>query len=371
MSRGIQGTKYQFVEKSKKFHGDKYDYSLVEYKNLNTPVKIICPEHGVFEQTPLLHSNRCGCPECSNKVKNTEHFIRKANEIHNNKYDYSKSVYVDAKTPITIICPIHGEILQKSRSHLTGCGCQKCGREKAIESIAYSKDEFIKKVSVLHKNKYDYSLANYNGIDKKIKIICPTHGVFEQTPNSHIKHGCPHCGHKKSSESRFYTKEFFIQKAIEFHGDTYDYSKVVYVNSKSKVIITCKTHGDFLQTPRNHMVGNGCPSCKTSKGENYIRDFLKNNKIKFEPQKKFPGCRYKNLLSFDFYLTNLNACIEYDGEQHYKPIKGRGGEVAYKEIKKRDSIKTKFCKQNSIPLLRIKYNENIEKKLENFLEKLF
>lgn len=226
--------------------------------------------------------------------------------------------------------------------------------------------KFIEKAKIVHENKYDYSLAEYKDSITKIKIICPEHGIFEQNPNGHLSGcGCYICGGTK----KLTTKEF-IKKATEVHGNKYDYSLVDYKNNETKVKIICRKHGIFEQTPAAHYrVKCGCPLCKISKGENKIVKFLIENNIDFERQKTFLECTNINLLPFDFYILKHNLCIEYDGEQHFKPIDIFGGKTAFEELKKRDEIKTNYCIKNNIKLLRIKYNENIENILkENLIE---
>jgi len=196
-------------------------------------------------------------------------------------------------------------------------------------------------------------------------IICKIHGEFKQTPDSHLKgRGCFECsGRKKHS-----TKEI-IKKFKNIHNDKYDYTKVIYKNYDSKVKIICKKHGEFKQAPKHHINGSGCPGCRQSLGENKIETILKNKQVEFDRQKRFDECKYKYTLPFDFYLKKTNTCIEYDGEQHFKSIKRFGGNKGLKIRKKRDRIKNKFCKKNNIELLRIRFDENLEKKLLNFLKK--
>lgn len=120
-------TKEKFIEKAKLIHGDKYDYSSVEYVNAMTPVKIICPEHGEFWQTPNNHLRGCRCPRDSfNRRMDTNDFVTKAKLVHGDKYDYSKVEYVNSKTKICIICPEHGEFWQQPSMHLRGHGCPEC-----------------------------------------------------------------------------------------------------------------------------------------------------------------------------------------------------------------------------------------------------
>jgi len=352
--------KNDFIRKSKEIHDDKYDYSLVDYKNNKTKVKIICKEHGIFEQTPNNHLNNHGCPFCKGGVQlNNDIFIKKSKEIHgDNKYDYSLVNYISSHIKIKIICKEHGVFEQYPYCHLLGYGCNKCSNKYKYDNI-----EFIKKSIEVHGDKYDYSLVNYINSQKKVKIICHKHGVFEQNATSHIQgSGCFKC----YIESRKIGKDEFIKRSIEKHGDKYDYSLVKYENIYTKVKIICKEHGIFKQKPHSHLQGYGCSKCNDSRGEKEISSYLINNNIKYEQQYKFNECKFINALPFDFYLIDYNICIEYDGLQHFKPIEYFGGEKTFNKIKINDKIKNKYCMDNNIKLIRIKYNENIQKKL-NFL----
>jgi very-short-patch-repair endonuclease len=162
---------------------------------------------------------------------------------------------------------------------------------------------------------------------------------------------------------KFFTTEEFIGKSKLKHDNKYDYSLVEYKNLRSKVKIICPVHGVFEQKADAHKDGNGCFRCNDSKGEKEIALILEEMKIKYYREFSFKECSYKDILYFDFYLPELNILIEYDGEQHYKPIKYLGGEERYLEQKKKDEIKNNFCFKNNITLLRIKYNEDIREKL--------
>jgi hypothetical protein len=202
--------KEKFVEKSIKIHGDRYDYSLLGNNISNKEkIKIICNIHDIFEQRASNHLSDHGCRLCSRNEKlTTEKFIKKANEIHNNFYDYSKSVYINAHVKLTIICPVHGDFKQRPQEHLKGYRCSKC-----LNKID-CKEKFIEKAIEIHGDKYDYSLIDYKKSQNKIKILCKKHNIiFEQTPNNHIskKHNCPECGRlarrlariKQVSEDKF------------------------------------------------------------------------------------------------------------------------------------------------------------------------
>ena len=156
----------KFIEEANILHDNKYDYSKFTYINAKTKSIIICPEHGEFLKDPHHHlrkiSKYSGCLLCNKEVSNNERiikynieFIKKANKLHNNKYDYSKFNYTNAKTKSIIICPIHGEFLQCSDGHLTGRGCKKCSIISISDFHRKSNDEFIKEANIIHKNKYD------------------------------------------------------------------------------------------------------------------------------------------------------------------------------------------------------------------------
>ena len=284
-------------------------------------------------------------------------FIEKSNLIHSNKYDYSLVDYKNNKTKVKIICPIHGIFEQTPYHHI----CRKQGCSKCSKKYKPNTKEFIDKCLKIHENRYDYSLVDYKNNKTKIKIICPIHGVFEQYPYAHLKkkQGCNLC-YKKNMFDDIYT---FIEKSNLIHNNKYDYSLTNYINSKTKVKIICPKHGVFEQIPNDHINGSGCPKCKESIGEKIIRDILDWKNVFYQCQKSFDNCKNINKLTFDFYLPKYNICIEYDGEQHYKPIEFFGGSISLKKQKIRDGIKTRFCKENDIKLIRIGYNENINEKL--------
>lgn len=343
-----------------------------------------------------------------------EDFLKKANEIHNNKYDYSKVEYVNNKTKICIICPVHGEFWQLPCNHLKGCGCQKCSNEKRHvrtteefifdakkvhgDKYDYSKtdltnkdeegkviitckkhgdfkqlpsnhlqgkgcyecsrpkrlttEECVRRAKLVHGDKYDYSKLEYKGYNEPITVICPIHGEFKTTVDNHIRLGteCKYCSHRSFK----YTTEEFIEEAKKIHGDKYDYSKVEYVDKNTPIIIICKKHGEFKQIPSDHIYNkSGCPFCKTSKLEEKIKNILTNNNIEFEYQKKFDWLGRQSL---DFYLTKYNTAIECQGEQHYKLVDfgNKGIEWAtsnLEKVKELDKRKLNLCYENNVKLI--------------------
>lgn len=222
-------------------------------------------------------------------------------------------------------------------------------------------EEYVKKCQATHGDRYDYNNVRYVHSDTKVAIICKVHGLFQQWPSDHRRgFGCPQCSGKAK-----HTTESFIELARSVHGELYDYSTVVYEGMNALINITCRKHGIFQAKPTWHVHGTqiGCPVCNASKGEIRVEEVLKQIGVAFEKQKTFKGCRGR----FDFYIPSINLCIEYDGAQHFSVNQQRSRDLnerqqMFEDIKRRDSVKNKYCKEKGIDLLRINYTQysNIE-----------
>lgn len=193
MTTRFAKTTEQFIIEAKNLHGDKYDYSNTVYVNSNTKVDILCKKHGVFSMRPGAHiHSRQGCRRCSDEAKQltTEQFVAKARKVHGDLYDYSQVVYTHNKVPVDIMCPTHGLFKQKPNDHLCGTQCPKCATNAPLTT-----EEFITNAQRVHGKRYDYSKAVYKGVKHKLAILCPKHGEFLQTPDSHVhqQNGCPRC----------------------------------------------------------------------------------------------------------------------------------------------------------------------------------
>ncbi len=268
---GKRKTTEEFITDAIKVHGDKYDYSLVEYISAHNNVIIKCKIHGNFTQEANNHLHGCGCDICGKiKIANTQRksnsvFIMDAIAVHGDRYDYSFVKYISTHSIINIRCIDHNFIFkQQPANHLCGQGCPKCSSEaSAIKQSNKAKDEFIQKAIIIHNGKYDYSLAEYITAHTNVNIICNIHGKFPQSPTSHLNgNGCPICGNivQGINKSARY-KAIFSKRANIIHNDKYDYSLVEYISAKQDVNIICKIHGIFPQAPSNHLCGSGCPSC--------------------------------------------------------------------------------------------------------------
>jgi very-short-patch-repair endonuclease len=342
-----------FIEKSKQIHGDKYDYSNVDYINVKTKIIIVCNSCKIsFSQVPNTHLCGHGCRKCANKLSSdkkrihtTESIVQKAKEIHGDKYEYSNVEYTGIDNKIIIICKEHGEFEQSPDCHINRQnGCGKCGVIKRAKNKMISPDEIIKKAKDTHGNKYDYSKVEYHGIYNKIIIICKEHGEFEQSANSHIRgSGCTEC------VRNIWTTDKFIEKSKEKHGDKYDYSKVEYSGCDTNVIILCKKHNAFNQTPYNHLNGQGCSFC-VNKTEGKLYEKIQLLYPTIVTQFKQEWCKKIKNLPFDFCIKEYNVIIELDGAQHFQQISNWSSP---EEQFENDKYKEKCANDNGYSVIRI------------------
>ena len=341
-----------FLNLVNKKYNNKFDYSEVNYINTYTKIKIKCPIHGEFIQTPDSHINsKFGCPKCgkdvwNEKIRTTEEtFIENSKKVHGDKYDYSKVVYTTMTNKVEILCPRHGSFWQQPVLHsVYKTNCPKC----VIENGRTTNDEFIKKCNKIHHGKYDYTNTKYTKLPDLLEIGCPTHGPFKQLAHVHIGgSGCPKCGKEKVVKG----SDTFIAESVEIFGNRYNYDKVKYINNKTPVIITCKKHGDFKKRPQNHLYGGGCPRCIESSGERILAKLLDKYNINYVREYKIRDYKYR----FDFYLPDVNIYIEFNGKQHYHPVERFGGVRTLIKTKRNDQIKKRLVKNNGGKLITISY----------------
>ena len=305
-------TTEEFIQRAREVHGDKYDYSLSVYTTKKNKVKIICPKHGVFEQSPDGHLRGQGCPKCKGEklsreqMGTLEDFVERANKVHNNKYDYSKFVYNGMHSKSTIICPEHGEFIQEGANHLAGKGCPECAKRTIGEKCRLPQEQIIKLAKQIHPE-YDYSKSVYKGIEEDFNFICPVHGEVKLKARSLVYNGC------------------------------------------------------------------GCPRCHKSKGENLVENYLKHYNINYITQYKIKTpkeIRSSGYSYVDFYIPDYNLIIEFNGIQHYKPVERFGGQIVFESQQKRDQYIREYCNSNGIKLLEIPYNEiNVLQLIDKALNK--
>jgi len=300
-------TNEQFISRAIAVHGDRYDYSDVQYINSHIKVNIKCNTCGrYFRQTPNAHLNGANCPICGKYYMDSDMFKERASKIHNNKYNYDKTVYVSSKKKVIITCPIHGDFLQTPGSHVSGSGCPVCGKELNVASMRYTNDGFIEAARKVHGDKYDYDCVQYKNSSNKVLIGCRKHGYFLQEANSHLFGcGCPKCKRSIGEDK--------IALYLERNGIEYEDQYLIYNED-----LFCKNRRIFI----------------------------------------------------DFYIPGKNLFIEYNGAQHYKKLKHFEKRRPFEEQKSRDDAIKTYCRQHGIDLLEIPYTKlkNIDGVLDEALK---
>ncbi len=257
------------------------------------------------EAVPTLTDNAEG-NDIVHKNKAFEGYIIKANQMFNNKFDYSKFIYVNAKTKGIITCPTHGEFTQNMDKHTTknSKGCPNCWKDNkpyptwlgGKDIISF--DVFKEKANKIFQNQYEYDEESYSGLTKKTNICCKKHGIVKVLPVNFLKskRGCPKCGEEGRSVTKTKSSLSFLNKSQLLHDNKYDYPNIesLYKNRKSVVQIVCPKHGLFLKQAQKHLQGQGCFHCR-------IDSLVKNNIL--------VGGYSENLFSSKPELKNKPAII--------------------------------------------------------------
>ena len=279
----------EFIEQAKKIHNNKYDYSKVDYINNHTKICIICPVHGEFWQTPNSHLRGVGCKKCgrvytSKVLSKSEQFFNKANAAYGDKYDYSKSEYVNAHTKIVVTCNKHGDFLVTPHEHLRGNGgCNECKKESISKFRKLTTEKFIEKAKQIHGNKYDYSKSDYKGAFNEVCIICPKHGEFHQRANCHLNgEGCPKC---KVSKLESEIMNFLDEKRINYR---YDVRNIKWLNGLTidfylpdyNVAIECQGIQHFVPSDNKKSFFNEKKVCEVKRNDKIKKELCNKNGLK-------------------------------------------------------------------------------------------
>lgn len=319
MSHSKRSTTEKYIEKVVRKHGTRYDYSKVIYVHSMEPIEVICRQHGSFAIVASSHLTGRGCQKCGrDEAKGTtEEFITKAKELYGDRFDYSKTVYITLRTKIEIVCREHGSFKLYPYAHLTGNG----GCRTCSGNKPMTTEEYIQRARSLHGDLYDYSETCYISARKKVTISCSKHGNFQVTANEHIREDRASNCKKCVFDSNRLSNEVFITRAHEVHGDLYDYSLVDYRFSDQKVKILCRKHGLFEQIASIHMIGSGCAKCthRVSKKEKRWLDTLNIlNDFRQTTLRMKSGKRYQ----VDAYVPSTNTVYEFNGDYwHGNPAK--------------------------------------------------
>ena len=345
---------------------------LENYISLNTPISHKCLIHDIkWDSTPASILQGSGCSKCKAERLRDYHgftheeYVDKVKEA--NPTVEVIGTYINANTNIEHRCLIHNyKWIVSPYSILQGHGCKYCQSDKTSEKLAKTQEQYINELSL--KNPNIICLGEYKNSDISILHQCLRCGYKWETSPASILQGsdCPKCAHKLMGEQRRKTQEVYEQELYEVNPNLVCLEQ--YVLSTTPILHKCLIDGyEWRVTPGSLLQGHGCPKCNISKGEDIIEKWLISNQFDYVTQKRFDDCKDERVLPFDFYLPDSNTCIEYDGEQHYRPVDFFGGEEYYQYILKHDEIKNKYCEDNNIPLLRIPYYADVETELSNFL----
>ena len=361
----------ELIDEAKIIHNGFYDYSRIkDYKGVDAKNEIICPIHGVFQQSFYNHINkRCGCPKCG--IEKTKSHNKLPIEVVKTRiisygYEVPKDfIYVNNNTKIKLICKKHGEFKIRPGLLFKGERCKKCSFESVSNKLKISNEEFIKRIDSLYGDKLDTSLAIYKGNNKKVDIICKKHGLFQTTPYSLYQGiSCNECKKERLRLLKRKSQNQFLKESKEKYGDELLMDKAQYIDENTPILIGCKVHGYIWQLPKVHLKGNGCPLCSKSKLERHIEKQLINNKIEYQQEYKLPN----SLLRLDFYLPQYKCAIECQGKQHFEEVAHFGGNENFEITRERDKRKKILCNENKINL----FYYSADKKYTTFLdEKVF
>jgi hypothetical protein len=306
--------KEQFILDANKIHSNEFDYTISNYINKSTKINILCKFHGIFTQLPEKHLLGQKCPKCKGRI-NTHEFIAKANHIHNNLYDYSKTIYSKNDIDIIIICNYHGEFLKNPYQHLKGGGCPKC------KGCNLTINDFIIKCNGIYGNNiYDFTNSKYNGCSEKINIYCNNHKIFfDRLPTKLLNgHGCYECMKERKINNLKLTLDEFINKSKKIHGYIYDYSQVNYIDYYTNVMIICKKHNIFSIKPQYHLINKtGCPKCSKNNYSKKQIEWLKYMNIKYDTNIKHAlndGEVKIDKYLIDGFCEKNNICFEFNGD---------------------------------------------------------
>ena len=339
-----------------------YDLPIEKYVNNYTKIKHKCHKGHIYEQTPAKHLKGQSCPICNgNQKKTTEQYY---NECKDKGLDLPIEDYKGSLIKIKHMCNKGHIYEQAPNSHLHGAGCPKCGTKKQAKKITKTNDAYLQEC----KDKgLDLPIEDYVNGCTKIKHKCLKGHIYKQTPSHHLHgNGCPICANIKKSNAFLKTLKKYIQECKE---KGFDLPIEDYNGNKEKIKHTCSKGHVYYQTPSDHLQGIGCPICNESHGEKFIRNYLDKHNIKYESQKRFHGLKDKTYLSYDFYLSEYNTLIEYQGKQHYEECTYFGGKEKFQKQQYHDNLKREYAKNNGYKLLELHYSLDTQDKVDKYLKR--
>ena len=321
-----------FIARAKEIYGDLYTYPEgQEYKGNKVHLQIECREHGIFSKAPQEFLNKKqGCNVCGNSRKNAARKldpIKALQELtitfpsyENFRFD---GEYKHNTQKVMFKCPEHGEQAVILSFMRLGVGCPVCNIIAGLEKRRMKPEEFIKRATIVHSDRYDYSKTKYVKSTSKVIIGCVQHGDFEQEAESHLLGiGCAKCFFDSRKEVVLPFEEFKA-RAILAHKTKYTYAEETYKGTSERICITCPNHGQFWQLCNSHTAGSGCPKCSAtgSKGQKELHEFIVSLGIAARADYRFGVGR----LEVDSYLPEAKLAIEYDGLKWHSELHKKVG----------------------------------------------
>jgi len=295
-----------------------------------------------------------GCHMCNGVPRYTdETFKRKMKEI--NPMIDILGEYKRAHSKLEWRCKTClNKHMSKPNSLLSGNGCRICSTKETHDKQRKTTDEFKDEVYSIVGNDYKV-MSEYKGTEIKIELKHQKCGYsFDMTPHNFLGgQRCPECnGGVRRKTTKYFNEQ--VKKATNNEYEFVDQYKGNNKKVKFKHVLCGRT---FKTTPDSFLTQKtGCPYCFfMSKGELEVKRILEKHNIKFVQQKTFDDLKHEAKLRFDFYLTDFNYCIEYDGKQHFEPLEHWGGKKEFEKIRIRDSLKNNYCARKNINLLRVHY----------------
>ena len=331
-----------------------YDLPIEDYVNSITKIKHKCPNGHIYPQTPDNHLQGKGCPKCSGKYSYSpkEYY----NLCKEKGYDLPVEDYINNKTKINHKCSKGHIYPQKPNNHLQGQGCPTCKKKTPNEYLQECKDKGL-----------DLPVEDYIGANIKINHKCKRGHIYPQKPSMHITPnrltGCPKCNmiRKRKAPARY------IQ---ECKNKGLDLPIEDYIDNLTKINHICNKGHIYYQLPSSHLQGIGCPKCKESHGEKFIRNYLDKNNINYISQKKFKDLKDKTYLSYDFYLPDHNILIEYQGQQHFESVSfDSKNKTDLEKQQYHDKLKREYAKDNGYKLLELHYSLDTQDKVNKYLSR--
>lgn len=348
-----------------------------QYINNRTSIAHYCERHDIYwDALPSSVLSGGGCKQCcSEKIGNA---LRKSRQKYVDELAIKNPMlklvgeYINAKTATEHYCEIHQTIsLIEPSNALNSVGCRRCGIEARSNQRRKTQNEYINELAI--KNPTVKLTGEYINSTTPTQHYCEVHQNFwDISPNAALQgQGCQQCKNERIGNALRKSEVQYTNELATIHPNIVLCGK--YQNATLPTLHKCLIHNyEWSPAPTSLLSGHGCPKCNESKGEAQIELWLQRNKMISISQKRFFNCCDIKPLPFDFYVPDLNVCIEYQGEQHYRPVNfgGISDEEAcnnFLTTQRHDEIKRNYCTNNNIKLICIPYWENVDEYLNKNL----